>query len=333
MSASVTVAIPVRNGGALLRGVLVALARQTLAHELLVCDSGSDDGSVELVRAYGARVIEIDPADFGHGRTRNLLVRESGGDYVAFLTQDAEPAGEFWLQSLISGFSAGADVALSYGPYLARPDAPAAVRIELMRWFESLAPDGQPRLDRLEPEERPAARRLLVGRRGFFTDANACLAKSAWEEVPFRDSIPYAEDRALALDMLLAGYSKCYVPGAAVLHSHHYGPREQLRRSFDEARALEEVYGWRERSGARSVLRRVRGELGVARRTLSGEGAGVAMRVATLAAVARQQLMRVAGSELAARAETLPSSWRARLSLEGRAGGDAPVVRSDDGGR
>ncbi len=60
-SAGVTVAIPVRDGGELLARTLAALARQTVEHELLVCDSGSTDGSLVLARAHGARVIEIAP--------------------------------------------------------------------------------------------------------------------------------------------------------------------------------------------------------------------------------------------------------------------------------
>ena len=51
---SVTVAIPVLDGGARFEGVLRALARQTLEHELLVCDSGSTDGSRRARRAHTA---------------------------------------------------------------------------------------------------------------------------------------------------------------------------------------------------------------------------------------------------------------------------------------
>jgi glycosyltransferase involved in cell wall biosynthesis len=71
----VTVAIPVRDGGELLGRTLAALAGQTVAHELLVCDSGSHDGSPALARAHGARVLEIEPRGFSHGGTRNLLMR------------------------------------------------------------------------------------------------------------------------------------------------------------------------------------------------------------------------------------------------------------------
>ena len=53
----------------------------------------------------------------------------------------------------------------------------------------------------------------------FFTDANGCVARDAWERVPFR-GVAYAEDQLLARDMLAAGYVKVYRPDAAVIHSH-----------------------------------------------------------------------------------------------------------------
>ena len=57
--------------------------------------------------------------------------------------------------------------------------------------------------------------------------------------------MPYAEDQALALDMLRAGYAKAYVPDAAVIHSHEYGAasRSSGARSTSGA-ALREVHGW-----------------------------------------------------------------------------------------
>src|SRR5271157_5413586 len=93
-----TVAIPTRNGGELLERTLAALARQTVKHELLVCDSGSTDDSAQLALTHGARVLSIAPSQFSHGGTRNLLMEHSHGAHVAFLSQDAEPAGEHWLE-------------------------------------------------------------------------------------------------------------------------------------------------------------------------------------------------------------------------------------------
>jgi GT2 family glycosyltransferase len=323
LTVSVTVAIPVRDGGKLLLGTLAALARQSVAHELLVCDSGSRDGSVALARSHGARVLEIAPARFSHGATRNLLMSEAHGEHVALLTQDAEPADEQWLERLLGGFELATDVGIVYGPYMPRPDASVAVRIELERWFDSLSPGGEPRVECLAESERassvPGLRVAeLIGRRGFFTDANACVARRAWERVPFRE-VPYAEDRVLAIDMLRAGYGKAFVPQAAVLHSHDYSSLQQLRRAFDEWRGLREVYGWREPASPARLVRGLRGELGATRRELLAGGVAPSQRRATLAAVTRHHVLRLAGSTLGSRADLLPVWARRRLSLEGRA--------------
>jgi len=317
--AGVTVAIPVRNGGELLGRTLRSLSAQTVEHELLVCDSGSRDGSPGLARAHGARVIEIPTSRFSHGGTRNMLMAEAAGSHVAFLTQDAEPEDERWLERLLAGFSLAADVAIVYGPYRPRRDASLPVRLELERWFASLSPAGAPVVERLSEQRRGRGALDLVGRPGFFTDANAGVLRSAWQRVPFRE-VPYAEDRVLAIDMLRAGYAKAYVPEAGVLHSHDYTTLEELRRSFDEGRALREVYGWVEPAAPAPVLRRLRGELGQARRELRQAGMPPPARAAALAAVGRRACARMLGAALGSRADMLPATLRRGLSLERRGG-------------
>jgi len=318
-AAGVTVAIPVRDGGELLARTLAALALQTVEHELLICDSGSTDGSLALARSHDARVIEIPPREFSHGGTRNLLLAEAAGEHVALLTQDSEPADEHWLERLLEGFELARDVGIVYGPYIPRPRASPAVRWELEHWFSSLSPDGGPRVERLREDERALPAVALIGARGFFTDANACVSRAAWSEAPFRD-VPYAEDRLLAIDMLRAGYAKAFVPCAAVLHSHDYAAGEQLRRSFDEWRGLREVYGWREPASPVHLAGQLRGALGQARRAALREELSPARRRATLAAVGRHHVLRLAGALLGSRADRLPSGVRRRLSLERRAG-------------
>jgi rhamnosyltransferase len=315
---SVTVAIPVRDGGPLLAATLAALARQSVEHELLVCDSGSRDGSIDVARAHGARVLQIAPTQFSHGGTRNLLVRAASGAHVALLTQDAEPADERWLERLLGGFELAKDIGIVYGPYRPREGASTQVRIELERWFGSLSPDGTARVERLSDPEGPHPVADFIGRRGFFSDVNACIARTAWERVPFRE-VAYAEDRVLAIDMLRAGYGKAFVPQAAVLHAHDYSALEQLRRSFDEWRGLREVYGWREPASPAHIVRKLRGELGVARRELLAAGVAPARRRAMLVTMTPHHVLRLAGALLGSRAEALAPWARRRLSLERRA--------------
>jgi rhamnosyltransferase len=316
---TVTVAIPVRDGAGVLERTLGAVRSQRLEGviELLVCDSGSRDDSVAIARGYGAEVIEIAPERFSHGGTRNLLMQRSSGSYVAFLTQDSEPADERWLARLLEGFGAAEDVGLVFGPYRARPEASPMVARELSEWFRSFSPDGRARVDRLGPTERAVPARALLGPRGYFTDANGCVARAAWESVPFRP-VPYAEDHVLAHDMLRAGYAKVYLPDAAVIHSHQYSSWDRLRRSFDEARALNAVYGLVEPLEIKRTSLKVWGLVGADWRFARTPTAARRRSAGLLASSAAHHSLGVAGAVLGSRADRLPRALVRGLSLEGR---------------
>ena len=318
MDAIITVAIPTLDAGEEFVQTLEAVATQRLDSEveLLVCDSGSRDSTVALARRYGARVIEIPKSSFSHGGTRNRLVSEARGTHVAFLTQDAVPADPGWLAALLDGFSVADDVGLVFGPYVARPDASLSVRRDLESWFRTLSPDGEPQIDVLRADQRTLAARGFWGALGYFTDANGCVSRAAWERAPFRD-VAYAEDHLLAQDMLRAGYAKVFAPAAAVVHSHDYSAGEWLRRSFDETRAIADIYDGAPASSWREALRNLRGNVGADARLGRAEGGSLGA-VSTLRASLVHHGARTVGAMLGARASALPRSLTGRLSLERR---------------
>ncbi len=311
MTAPVTIAIPTLDAGPGFQRTLVAIRAQRVDREveLLVCDSGSSDRTVALARAFGARVIEIDRRRFSHGGTRNRLVAEARGAHVAFLTQDAVPAQTSWLADLLSGFALAPDVGLVFGPYRPSPGASVWVRRELEAWFSSLGA-GAARVDRLPPAQRAMDSACFYGPLGFFTDANGCVARGAWRRVPFRE-VAYAEDHLLAQDMLRAGYAKVYVPAAAVEHSHEYTAWGWLRRGFDEARAVREVYGVAPDATLRAAGRNLRGDVGA-------DWRAAGRRPSALVGSAVHHGARSAGALLGARATRLPAPVRVALSLERR---------------
>jgi rhamnosyltransferase len=179
---------------------------------------------------------------------------------------------------------------------------------ELRGWFDLLSPDGAPRIDR-----NPTARG--PGPEAFFTDANGAVARWAWERVPFR-AVPYAEDQALAVDMQRAGFAKVFVPDAAVVHSHEYGPLDQLRRTFDEFRALREVHGW---SAPLVPVNQLRGQLGGDWRELRAKGMPPRQLARESLRSLRHWTVRAAGAAAGSRAQRLPPGLRRALSLERRA--------------
>ena len=313
---TVTVALPVRNGMPSLEQVLDAVERQRVDRELelLVADNGSTDGTVDCVLRHGGTVIDVPPEEFTHGGTRDLLMQHATGDHVAFLTDDSVPASGTWLASMLEGFELAPDVALAYGPYVPRPDASVPVARELTEFFASLSRDGSPRIDRgLRPEDR------RPGPVTFFTDANSCVARWAWERVPFRP-VASAEDHVLAIDMLAAGYAKAFVPAAAVVHSHDDPPRVRLGRFFDEFRALREIYGHVEEVGVRHTLGTIRRNVARDRAFAAAHGRADP----TLESLA-YHVMRAAGAALGTRADRLPAPVCVALSRE-RRGDFAPVA-------
>ena len=318
---TVTVAIPVLNGARYLDEVLAAVRSQRVDREveILIVDSGSTDGSLEIARRHGAVVHEIDKSDFSHGGTRNWMMGAARGDHVAFLTQDATPAHDRWLAALLEGFDQAGDVAAVFGPHDARPDASHMIKSEMERHFAGWG-DGGTRIEvqRLDPSpEGIEAYREFPGQLTFLSDVNCAIARWAWERVPYRE-VPYAEDQLLGRELIEAGFAKVFHPDARVLHSHDYPPLAFFRRYFDEFRSLREVLGFRQPWGPRQTLRDVRGLVGADRRWLRAQGVDGGALVKPLVVSGRHHAGRMAGSIIGTRADRLPAAVRRRLSLEGR---------------
>jgi glycosyltransferase involved in cell wall biosynthesis len=300
---SVSVVIPVLDGERYLEELLDGLSHEAV-DETLVIDSGSHDRSREIVRAAGATLLEIPPAEFRHGRTRNLGAERTSGELICFLTQDATPCAG-WLEAYREAFALDSRVGAAYGPHLPRADTSPMLARELTEFFAGFSEDGGPVVQRA----RDAS---------FLSNVNACYTRACWSEIRFRD-VDYAEDQAFGADMLEAGWAKVYQPAAAVLHAHDYGAMEFMRRYFDEYRGLRETTGHVEPIALRSSLRHVRASVAADRHWMLARGMHPRERAAWTARATAHHGGRWVFSALGSRAEHLPALLRRQLSLERRA--------------
>ena len=116
-----SVVVPVRDGaGYLPRTLPPLLAALPPDAELLVCDDGSLDGSAEIARRTGARVVPGDRPG-GPGAARNRGARAAQGGLLVFLDADVRVHADT-LDRLLGPF-ADAGVAASFGSYDAAPEA------------------------------------------------------------------------------------------------------------------------------------------------------------------------------------------------------------------
>jgi glycosyltransferase involved in cell wall biosynthesis len=104
----VTTVLNERKG---IRDLLDSLVLQRPAHEVVVVDAGSRDGTWEILQAYAARFPHVRPVRYPgtRGAGRNLGVRLARAPRVAFIDGDCI-ANTFWLEALLAVFDKGADV-------------------------------------------------------------------------------------------------------------------------------------------------------------------------------------------------------------------------------
>jgi rhamnosyltransferase len=219
-----------------LRDTLPALAAQGYRNwELIVFDSGSTDGSVELIRAAQPRhFIQLKPHEYRPGRVLNQGMQLARHDRVIFLNADATPQGSGWLAPLVLEL-ADPTVAAVFGRQIPRPDC--------------LAPFARD-YDRCYGPERESAQWDH-----FFSMVSSGLRRDVWAHRGFIETMQYSEDDEYTRWCRSQGFKIRYVPDSVVMHSHNYTPRQAFKRSFGEAWALAAVWsGSREAWAAPRVL-------------------------------------------------------------------------------
>jgi rhamnosyltransferase len=312
----VTVLIPTKNGGLIFEKTLNSVVSQLAPwpFEVLVIDSGSIDNTIMTCQRHPeVRVHSIPPEEFGHGRTRNLGISMAKGEFVALITQDALPANENWLVSLVETIEQDPAIAGVFGRHTAYPDANPFTAHELEQHFESF--DAW-RVVQMENPERFKHDQGYRQTLHFFSDNNALIRRTVWEKHPYPD-VDFAEDQIWAHSIIKAGYKKAYSRDAIVVHSHNYALLERLQRSFDEAYAFRRYFGY---TLCPSPLALLRSWLALTRRDLAYALRSNLFRTQTMKVLLMpfDNFMRLAGHYLGSRGDRLPEGLRHRLSRDKR---------------
>ncbi len=222
-----SVVIRAKNEARLIGEALDAVFRQQFVggFEVVIVDSGSTDGTLDIVRRYPVTLIQMPPERFTYGRSLNIGVAAASGEFIASISAHSTPADEYWLARLLAPFEDPA-VAGVYGRQIPRANA---TWMELLGMLISGVMDDRPRRHRRNP---------------MFSNANGAYRRALCLEVPFDEQVAGAEDLAWARAMLQAGYVIAYEPSAAVYHSHGEPFLQHLRRTLrDQPTLLRSMLG------------------------------------------------------------------------------------------
>ena len=207
-----------------LEDLLKAIAGQQtgkdLTMETIVIDSGSEDGTLAIAANYACRVLHIKREEFSFGRSLNHACAAARGEILVMVSGHCVPTGAAWLQALCQPIIDGS-AAYSYGRQLGG----LASRYSECRIFAKYFPE-----------------QSAIPQEGYYcNNANAALAKSAWETHRFDEDLTGLEDMDLAKRLVAAGGKVAYVAESCVYH-HHYEQWASVQRRFErESIALRHI--------------------------------------------------------------------------------------------
>lgn len=219
----ITVCIPTLNAAASWQTLWSSLEMQALADfEVIVIDSASTDGTPELARESGCRVINIPRAEFRHGGTRQQAAElATTADVIVYLTQDSVLADPDALTRLVSAFE-DPSVGATYGRQLPRPKAtPIEAHARLFNYPPASS------LKSLDSVNKLGFKAI------FLSNSFAAYRQTALSQIGgFPRHSNFGEDTVVAARLLQAGLRIAYTADALAYHSHAYTHSEEWRRYY-----------------------------------------------------------------------------------------------------
>ena len=203
---------------------LEKLNQQDLPFELICLDNESEDGTLEELKKYSGRIINIPKGTYVPGKVLNLGMELSQGDFVAFLNSDCTPQDKNWLAKLLAGFNQEAGIAAVFGRQIPRPDC-----------LPLFAKD-------TEDTYGDGSRQKYW--RHCFSMASSAISRSAWESQRFSETLKYSEDIDWTWKARQRGYTIKYASESVVMHSHNYSLKQFYRRHYGEGQAEAIIFDW-----------------------------------------------------------------------------------------
>lgn len=202
---------------------LLKKIQQTPGDQLiLVIDSSSKNGTVELAEELGVDTLVVSQNEFNHGATREYARQHLGTDIVVMLTQDVCPVSTDFLEKLVLPMKSNNRIAVTYARQVARQGAsilesfPREFNYGTLSYVRSIK----------DIEE--------YGVHTFFSsDSCAAYRNSCLNEIGGFDPVLTSEDYFAVAKLLIKGYKIAYVAESVVIHSHAYTLWQEFQRYFD----------------------------------------------------------------------------------------------------
>lgn len=215
MSGRASVIVRTKNKLTTAGDTFAALRGQTVPVEIVVVDSGSTDGTLELARRWADRVVEIAPEDFTYGGALNAGAEIADAEVHMALSAHALPMDALWVERHLFHYA-----------------DPTVAAVNGEQW----APDGRPLTGVYRQTVGDTVRWPFWG----FSNTASSWRGEVWAKHRFREDLGACEDKEWSWRVLRDGYAVVYDPAVFVPspHRRQEGLRRNLARVRKESQAM-----------------------------------------------------------------------------------------------
>jgi len=233
----ISIIIPCKNEEKLIGPTLNSVFNQDIdkGYEVIVIDSGSSDDTLDIVRKYPVKLIEVNSKDFAHARTRNYGTSIAQGKWIIFLNADATPVNEYWIKSLIDNFKDDRRIAGVYSRLYPREDCNPLRSWEILNdnyYFNGKKIKFIDSFGEYNKLNREQKRKFIS-----FHTISCVIRKDFLLKYPFKD-MEFGEDLEWSKRMIELGFKIAYEANSKVFHSHNFyhSFTQTIKKYFDDAR-------------------------------------------------------------------------------------------------
>jgi rhamnosyltransferase len=189
--------------------------------EIILVDSGSTDGTLEIADEYVDTIEFVSPQNFTFGYSCNVGCEVASGDYCSFLSAHAIPTNNQWLGTMVENLYDD-EVAMTYS----NQTGAQTTKFSERRLFNELFPNESRR-------QRPP--------NYWANNASSAFKRSLWEEHSFDEHLTGHEDIEWAKHFMDKGYTVVYEADACIYHIHDESWEQVFNRFEREAIADVEI--------------------------------------------------------------------------------------------
>ena len=214
----VSIVIRTFNEAKNLSKLIKILNKQTIDHEIIVVDSGSNDKTLVIAKKNNCKILICKP--FTYGKALNIGIKKAKHKYVCLLSAHCFPTSNKYLENMLNDFDHHM-IAGVYSKQLPTKNANILDKRNLSIIFRN--------------------EKLYQRKDSFFNNASSMIRKDIWKMIKFDEKLNAFEDIDWSMQVQKMNYTIVYEPLSAVYHYHNEDEYKTITRYENEWSSYKEI--------------------------------------------------------------------------------------------